>query len=189
MKTPICLILCAVLGLATPAVAQSVYIGTACTLSWAANTESDLKGYEAQASTTATSKPLVTILAPGVSTTCAALGVDADELWTFRVRAMDQAGNRSAFASIQATRDTKAPGVPGGLSVSSPQPIALTITPNALTKTTTLSWVPGQCRGEFVVHRLISGSWREIKRTQQSWIAVPLVNAMNQPYAVSALCP
>jgi hypothetical protein len=49
--------------------------------------------------------------------------------------------------------------------------------------------VPGLCQKEFVVSVLISGSWREVGRTTESWLDVPLVNSVNQPYAVSAVCP
>lgn len=165
------------------------YIGASCILSWDKNTEPDIAGYRAFAVNGATQGPTVTITHPQTSTTCSALGVTTDGTWTFTVLAVDQAGNVSAPATLQAIRDTVAPAAPGGLKVGSAQPVAMAVTPNPLARETTVSWVPGTCRGEFVVHRLVSGKWVEIGRTTDTWLTVPLINSVNQPYAVSAVCP
>lgn len=173
--------------------AQTVqYIGPTCTFSWTANTESDLAGYRAWVAEGATSKPPVTLnktaTSHPTSTTCAALGVTTDGQKRFNVVAFDQAGNASSPSFLDAVRDTVSPTSPGGLNLSSPQPIALSVTPNPAAQQATVAWVPGTCRKEFVVSRLVSGQWREIGRTQESWFKVPLINQVNQPYGVSAVC-
>jgi hypothetical protein len=185
------LVLC--LGFVGSAQAQTPhYIGPTCTLAWNANPETDLAGYRAFAVQGATQGPVVTIpktsTSHPTSTTCAALGVAQDGLWTFNVLAFDLAGNVSHPATIQGTRDTLAPAMPGGLSVGSPQPIAMSVTPNPAARQATVAWVPGGCTREFIVSRLVSGRWVEIGRTHDTWLDVPLVNAVNQPYGISAVC-
>lgn len=175
------------------AVAQTIqYIGSTCTFSWIANTETDLAGYRAWVTEGATQKPPVTLNKTATnhptSTTCAALGVTTDGPKRFNVVAFDQAGNASSPAFLDAVRDTVAPVTPGGLNLSSPQPIAMSITPNPAAQQTTVAWVPGSCQREFIVSRLVSGRWIEIGRTQDTWLDVPLVNQVNQPYGVSAVC-
>jgi hypothetical protein len=34
----------------------------------------------------------------------------------------------------------------------------------------------------------VSGKWIEIGRTHDTWLDVPLINQVNQPYGVSAVC-
>lgn len=186
-------VLGAVVGMGLPAEAQTVqYIGPTCTFSWSPNAEPDLAGYRAWAVQGANQRPVVTIpktsTSHPTSTTCAALGVNADGVWTFNVLAFDLAGNASSPTTLQATRDTIAPTSPANPSVSSPQPIAMTITPNPEARQATVAWIPGSCRQEFVVHRLVSGRWIEVGRTQDTWMDVPLINQVNQPYGVSAVC-
>lgn len=185
--------LAAVAVFTPPAEAQTVqYIGPTCTLSWDPNSESDLAGYRAFAVQGANQRTVVTIpktaTSHPTSTTCAALGVNADGLWTFSVLAFDLAGNASSPTTIQATRDTSAPVSPANPSLSSPQPIAMTITPNPAAQQATVAWIPGGCQKEFIVHRLVSGRWIEIGRTHDTWLDVPLINQVNQPYGVSAVC-
>lgn len=184
-----------VAGLVLPltAHAQTVqYIGPTCTFSWTANTESDLAGYRAWVAEGATSKPPVTLnktaTSHPTSTTCAALGVTTDGQKRFNVVAFDTAGNASAPAFLDAVRDTVSPSSPGGLNLSSPQPIAMSITPNPAAKQSTVAWVPGTCQKAFIVSRLVSGQWVEVGRTDKTWLTVPLVNQVNQPYGVSAVC-
>jgi hypothetical protein len=168
------------------------YIGATCTFSWNANTESDLAGYRAWAVRGSTALPIVTLSKTSTShptsTTCAALGVTADGSYRFNVVAFDLAGNASSPAFIDAVRDTVAPASPANPSLSSPQPVALFIVPNPDAKQTTVSWIPGRCQQEYIVSRLVSGKWIEIGRTHDTWLDVPLVNQVNQPYGVSAVC-
>lgn len=185
--------LLAVLALPLSGEAQTVqYIGSACTFSWTANTETDLAGYRAWVTEGAMQKPPVTLnktaTSHPTSTSCAALGVTTDGQKRFNVVAFDQAGNASNPAFLDAVRDTVAPVTPGGLNLSSPQPVALSITPNPAAHQTTVAWVPGTCQKEFIVSRLVSGRWIEIGRTHDTWLDVPLVNQVNQPYGVSAVC-
>lgn len=182
-----------VLALPMWAHAQTVqYIGQTCTFSWTANTETDLAGYRAWVAEGATSKPPVTLnktaTSHPTSTTCAALGVTTDGAKRFNVVAFDQAGNASDPAFLDVVRDTVKPAPPGGLTVSSPQPIAMSITPNPAAKQSTVAWVPGTCQKAFIVSRLVSGQWVEVGRTDKTWLTVPLVNQVNQPYGVSAVC-
>lgn len=177
----------------TPAEAQAApqYIGSACTFAWDANTEPDLAGYRAWAVRGSTALPMVTIpkaATSPTSTTCAALGVSVDGSYRFNVVAVDLAGNASNPSFLDAVRDTVAPASPGGLRLTSAQPVAMTITPNPAAQKTTVAWVPGTCQQEFIVSRLVSGRWIEIGRTHDSWLDVPLVNQVNQPYGVSAVC-
>lgn len=189
-----CVLALAAVAVSPPAAeAQTTpYIGPTCTFLWHANSETDLAGYRAFAVQGSVAMPIVTIpktaTSHPTSTTCAALGVTTDGAWTFNVLAFDFAGNASNPATIQATRDTAAPTSPGGLSIGSPQPIAMTITPNPAARQSTVAWVPGTCQGEFIVSRLVSSRWLEIGRTHDTWLEVPLVNAVNQPYGVSAVC-
>lgn len=180
-------------GLTLPAEAQTVqYIGSTCTFSWNANTETDLAGYRAWAVRGSTALPIVTIAKTSTShptsTTCAALGVTVDGSYRFNVIAFDLAGNASNPAFLDAVRDSVAPVSPGGLNLSSPQPVAMSITPNPAAQQATVAWVPGTCQQEFIVSRLVSGRWVEIGRTSDTWLTVPLVNQVNQPYGVSAVC-
>lgn len=186
-------VLGAVAGMGLPAEAQTVnYIGSACVFSWSPNAEPDLAGYRAWAAQGATMKPVVTIpktsTSHPTSTTCPALGVTTDGQYTFNVVAFDLAGNASNPSVITATRDTIAPASPANPSVSSPQPIAMTITPNPEARQATVAWIPGSCRQEYIVHRLVSGRWVEVGRTHDTWMDVPLINQVNQPYGVSAVC-
>ena len=186
----------AVLGLmiaVPPAEAQTVqYIGPTCTFAWDANTETDLAGYRAWAVRGSTALPMVTIAKTATShptsTTCAALGVTVDGSYRFNVVAFDLAGNASNPAFLDAVRDTVTPASPGGLRLTSAQPIAMSITPNPAAQQATVAWVPGTCQQEFIVSRLVSGRWIEIGRTHDTWLTVPLVNQVNQPYGVSAVC-
>lgn len=190
--TQVLLALCvlgAVMGMARGADAQTVqYIGPVCTFSWNANTEADLAGYKAFAVQGSTQNPVVTIAKSATSTSCAALGVTKDGVWTFNVLAFDLAGNASNPSTIQATRDTIAPVSPANPSVASPQPIAMSVTPNPAARQATVAWIPGSCQKEFIVHRLVSSKWVEIGRTHDTWLDVPLLNQVNQPYGVSAVC-
>lgn len=181
------------LGFAGLAEAQTApYIGPTCTFAWDANSEPDLAGYRAFAVQGSTQHPIVTIQKTATShptsTTCTELGVTTDGLWTFNVLAFDLAGNASNPATIQATRDTVAPTSPGGLSIGSPQPLAMTVTPNPAARQATVAWVPGSCQQEFIVSRLVNSKWIEVGRTHDTWLDVPLVNAVNQPYGVTAVC-
>lgn len=187
-----CLVLLLALN-ARPAEAQSIqYVGPTCTISWTPNAESDLAGYRAFAVRGATQNPVLTIPKTATShvtnTTCAAVGITTDGAWTFNLVAFDLAGNASAPAVVNVTRDTVAPATPGGISIASPQPIALSVTPNPEARQATVAWVPGTCRSEFIVSRLVSGRWIEVGRTRDTWMDVPLINQVNQPYGVSAVC-
>jgi hypothetical protein len=181
------------LCLTTPVEAQTpTYIGSTCTFIWDPNTESDLAGYRAWAVRGSTVLPPVTLTKTATShptsISCAELGVTEDGAYRFHVIAFDLAGNESIPATVEAVRDTVAPVSPGGVRVSSPQPVALSVTPNPAANTTTVAWVPGTCRREFIVSRLVSGRWVEVGRTQDTWLTVPLVNQVSQPYGVSAVC-
>jgi len=194
MNAKLMIVLClAWSGAAGFAEAQTLpFIGPACIFAWSPNTESDLAGYRAFAVQGATQGPVVTLpktaTSHPTSTTCAALGITADGAYRFNVLAFDIAGNASAPAFIDATRDTAAPSTPGGLSIGSSQPIAISVTPNPDARQSTVAWVPGRCQQEFIVSRLVNSRWIEIGRTHDRWLDVPLVNAVNQPYGVSAVC-
>ena len=189
--------LMATIGVPQQAEAQTSpqYINSTCTFSWDPNTETDLAGYRAwveRQGSTGPALPIVTLTKTATShptsTTCAALGVTADGAYRFSVLAFDLAGNPSVPTSIIAVRDSTGPASPSGLHVTSPQPIALTVTPNPTTRQATVAWIPGTCRREFIVTRLVSGAWVEVGRTPNAWLTVPLVNQVNQPYGVSAVC-
>lgn len=51
-----------------------------------------------------------------------------------------------------------------------------------------ITWVPGTCKKEFVVYRLVIGKWIEIGRTVHNWLEVPLFNTNTQPFGVGAVC-
>lgn len=181
----------------SPAEAQTApeYIRDACTFTWNPNSESDLAGYRAwveRQGGTGPTLPTVTITKTATShptsTTCAELGVTSDGTYRFNVLAFDLAGNPSVPTAVIAVRDTVGPASPGGLNLSSPQPVAMSVTPNPGANLTTVAWVPGFCQQEFIVSRLVSGRWIEIGRTHDTWLTVPLVNQVNQPYGVSAVC-
>lgn len=173
-----------------------VFIGETCTFQWDANTETDLAGYRAwavrQGTPTVPALPIVTInktaTSHPTSTTCAALGITADGTYQFNVLAFDLAGNSSPTTSVLGTRDGVGPAAPRNPRLSSTQPVAMTITPNPIARQATVAWNPGTCQREFIVSRLVSSQWVEVGRTRETWMNVPLVNQVNQPYGVSAVC-
>ncbi|MDO8357279.1 MAG: hypothetical protein Q7U76_12890 [Nitrospirota bacterium] len=188
----VAMVLLAFAGLAEAQTAPT-YIGANCQLAWLPNSEPDLAGYRAFAVQSSTTLPMVTIpktaTSHPTSTTCAALGIVADGAYRLNVLAYDLAGNASNPAYIDGVKDTLAPISPRQLQLTtSAQPVAMSVTPNPSVQQATIAWVPGTCQGEFIVSRLVSSRWVEIGRTYDHWLDVPLVNAVNQPYGVSAVC-
>lgn len=157
-----------------------------CIFSWSPNQEPDLAGYRAWASNGAISTPPVTILKPATQTSCQALGVTQEGTWTFSVVAFDDAQQASSPSTVIGVLNL-APAPPGGLQLSA-QPLAMTVTPNPLADTAIVAWQPGACTQQFVISRLVSGKWVEVGRTTRNWFAAPLVDSVNQPYGVSAIC-
>lgn len=113
---------------AVPAQAQGATVGANCAISWPSNTETDLASYRLYgtlqpavgtliAKTLDIVKPLV--VAPTVSTTCAALGLQTGGTLTLQVDAVDTLGNRSAknAASVH-TQDVSPPAQPGAITVT-----------------------------------------------------------------------
>lgn len=108
-----------VCGMAGMVEAQTVSIGTNCTISWTANTEADLAGYRVYGTQGGVTKT-VDVAKPGTSTTCAALGTQAGGVLAVQIDASDLVGNRSVkspASPVQATQDIAAPAQPVGLSV------------------------------------------------------------------------
>lgn len=170
-----------------PALAQAqTPITTNCMLSWSPNQETDLAGYKAWASKGGVKNQIVVIQKPTTQTSCAALGVTTEGTWDFSVSAFDTANQESTPSTVVGVINPP-PAPPGGLQLSS-QPIAMSVTPNPSAKTATVSWIPGTCTKEFVVTRLVSGKWVEVGRTARNWYEAPLVDQVNQPYGVSAVC-
>jgi hypothetical protein len=108
-------LVCGIVGVAE---AQTVNVGTNCTITWNANIENDLAGYRVYGLQGGVTKT-VDIAKPTVTTTCAALGTQAGGALTIQVDAVDLVGNRSPkSASVIANQDIAAPTQPSGLSVT-----------------------------------------------------------------------
>lgn len=104
------LIMMVMMVMAVSAEAQTVYVRTACTATWTANSEVDLAGYRIFAVKGATSNPMVTVpVGPAPQSTCAAMGVTTDGDWTMNLVAFDTANNASVATVRSFTRDTVAP--------------------------------------------------------------------------------
>lgn len=98
--------------------AQTIPIGTNCTISWDANIEGDLAGYRVYGTQGGVTKT-VDVAKPIVTTTCAALGTQSGGGLTIQVDAVDTVGNRSAKSgSVIANQDITGPAIPSGLTVT-----------------------------------------------------------------------
>ncbi|MBI4267505.1 MAG: fibronectin type III domain-containing protein [Chloroflexi bacterium] len=98
--------------------AEAVVTGGAITVSWTANTESDLAGYNLYRSTDDVSYTLAaTVVAP--ATTYTVTGLTDGQLYYFQIAAFNSAGYESTISAsvAEAPRDKTAPAMPTGLTV------------------------------------------------------------------------
>ena len=122
--------LCVVLMLAwaVPAQAQAATVGANCSISWPANTETDLAGYRLYGTLQPSAGSIISRtldipkpagVTPTVSTTCAALGLQTGGTLTLQLDAVDTLGNRSAknTASVH-IQDVSPPAQPGQITVT-----------------------------------------------------------------------
>lgn len=87
--------------------------GPCATLSWAANTESDLAGYNLTIHEDGTPRPVITFPKDATSSACEPVGSSE---YVFSLTAFDESGNESAPANKPL--DKKAPGQPGGMTIT-----------------------------------------------------------------------
>jgi hypothetical protein len=105
---------------------------TSATISWPANTETDLASYTVERST-GVGNTTYTALATGVTeTSYLDSGLTSGTTYNYRIRAVDTSGNTSTPSQILSIVPITTPAVPTGLAVTTPAPRTASLSWNAV---------------------------------------------------------